>query len=166
MIKVANTDGSDALVLEDALKKRADLQKTYKKNKIKVNPLLLIQLPPSKLSQEEIQKKRIIELLDKKHDISVSNGKLAIYLSNEKTNLEKVEDNTNKVEVLIFKQAISIGWDCPRAQVLLLFRDWKSFTFSIQTIGRIMRMPEPLIGHYQDESLNQAYIYTNLAHFF
>tara|TARA_Y100000590_G_scaffold142465_1_gene163489 strand:- start:227 stop:2434 length:2208 start_codon:yes stop_codon:yes gene_type:complete len=161
-IKVANTDGSDALVLEDALKKRADLQKTYKKNKIKVNPLLLIQLPPSKLSQEEIQKKRIIELLDKKHDISVSNGKLAIYLSNEKTNLEKVEDNTNKVEVLIFKQAISIGWDCPRAQVLLLFRDWKSITFSIQTIGRIMRMPEPLIGHYQDESLNQAYIYTNL----
>jgi len=50
------------------------------------------------------------------------------------------------------------GWDCPRA----LFRDWHSFNFSIQTLGRIMRMPEPKIGHYKNESLNQAYIYTNI----
>ncbi|GAH95392.1 unnamed protein product, partial [marine sediment metagenome] len=38
---------------------------------------------------------------------------------------------------------IALGWDCPRAQILVLFRDWKSLTFSVQTIGRIMRMPEP-----------------------
>lgn len=161
-IEIANSDGSDGLVLQDALKKRADLIKKYKKNKINVNPLLLIQLPTSKSSQEELQKKRVVDLLDNKHNISVKNGKLAIYLSEEKVNLENIEKNDNKVDVLIFKQAISIGWDCPRAQILVLFRHWKSLTFSIQTVGRIMRMPEPDVGHYQEESLNQGYVFTNL----
>ena len=42
-------------------------------------------------------------------------------------NIEKPDDST---EVLIFKQAIALGWDCPRASILVLFRDWKSFKFS------------------------------------
>lgn len=33
------------------------------------------------------------------------------------------------------------GWDCPRAQVLVMFRDIKSEIFSTQTIGRILRVP-------------------------
>jgi len=64
---------------------------------------------------------------------------------------------------LIFKQAIALGWDCPRAQILVLFRDWKSLTFSVQTVGRIMRMPEPDTGHYPIEILNHGFVYTNLA---
>ena len=66
-------------------------------------------------------------------------------------------------QVLIFKHALALGWDCPRAHVLALFRDWKSLSFSIQTLGRIMRMPEPGIGHYDDEILNHAYVYTNIS---
>ena len=58
--------------------------------------------------------------------------------------------NENEVEVMILKQAIALGWDCPRAQILVLFRDWKSITFSIQTVGRIMRMPEIKKGHYKN----------------
>jgi type III restriction enzyme len=34
--------------------------------------------------------------------------------------------------------------------------------FSIQTVGRIMRMPEPDKGHYENEILNYGYVYTNL----
>jgi len=63
---------------------------------------------------------------------------------------------------LIFKQAIALGWDCPRAQILVLFREWSSPIFSIQTIGRIMRVPEPEVGYYKDDMLNYAYVYTNL----
>jgi hypothetical protein len=43
----------------------------------------------------------------------------------------------------------------------LLFREWHSPIFSIQTVGRIMRMPEPDKGHYKSESLNYSYVYTN-----
>src|SRR3989338_2894695 len=46
---------------------------------------------------------------------------------------------------------------------MALFREWHSPIFSIQTVGRIMRMPEPGRGkYYTDEVLNYAYIYKNI----
>jgi len=87
---------------------------------------------------------------------------LAIYLSEGKRNLENISKNGNEAEVLIFKQAIALGWDCPRAYILVLFREWHSANFSIQTVGRILRMPET--QHYaENEELNKGYVYTNIA---
>ena len=56
--------------------------------------------------------------------------------------------------------AIDTGWDCPRAQVLLKFREVNSIVFEIQTVGRILRMPEA--KHYSDEVLNKAYVFSNI----
>ena len=162
-IKSALENGTDALVLETAIKKRKELEKAYDDEEANVNPLLLIQLPDRKTQMEDQMKTDIIRILKDKHNITTENGKLAIYLSELKENLENIAKNTNETEVLIFKQAIALGWDCPRAQVLVLFRDWNSLTFSIQTVGRIMRMPEPDKGHYGNELLNHSYVYTNLA---
>ena len=78
-------------------------------------------------------------------------------------NLDNVEKNDNETEVLIFKQALALGWDCPRAHILVLFREMASPDFTIQTIGRIMRMPEPEKGHYDEDILNHAYAYTSLS---
>ncbi len=64
-------------------------------------------------------------------------------------------------EVLLFKQAIALGWDCPRASVLLIFRELQSMTFTTQTVGRILRMPEQRF--YRDDRLNYGYVYTNLS---
>ncbi len=110
-------------------------------------------------------KDRVIRILKDKYKISTENGSklLAIWLSGEHINKENVERNDNEVEVLIFKQAIALGWDCPRGQILTLFREWHSPIFSIQTVGRIMRMPEPDKGHYQNDTLNYGYVYTNLS---
>ncbi|MDE1941492.1 MAG: hypothetical protein KGI66_05200, partial [Patescibacteria group bacterium] len=66
----------------------------------------------------------------------------------------------NEIEFLIFKQAIDTGWDCPRAHILVKFRETHSIPFEIQTVGRILRMPEQM--HYKNEILNRGYIYTNL----
>ncbi|MCK5296764.1 MAG: hypothetical protein KAJ75_07715, partial [Alphaproteobacteria bacterium] len=68
--------------------------------------------------------------------------------------------NQSNVDFLIFKQAIDTGWDCPRASILVRFRETKSLPFEIQTIGRILRMPEA--KHYGNEALNKGYIFTNL----
>jgi type III restriction enzyme len=162
-LKTALADGTDIMVLEEALKKRAEIAKVYEEEKININPLLLVQLPDRKTQQEDRIKDEVVRYLKDKHGITTENGKLAIYLSEEKENLENIAKNDQETEVLIFKQAIALGWDCPRAQILVLFRDWKSLTFSVQTVGRIMRMPEPDIGHYSKEILNHGFVYTNLA---
>ena len=60
---------------------------------------------------------------------------------------------------MIFKVAPATGWDCPRAEILVMFREITSPTFHTQIIGRIKRMPEA--HHYEKEELNKAYIYTN-----
>jgi type III restriction enzyme len=155
--------GQDEFVLKQAMSKREELVNLYRNEGIAVNPLLLIQLPDKKATEDEILRQEIVKSLRDNYDITVDNGKLAIYLSEEKENLENIAKNSNETEVLIFKQAIALGWDCPRAQILVLFREHKSVAFSIQTIGRILRMPEPEIGHYQVEELNRAYVYTNIS---
>ena len=151
---------SDELVIEQGLKKREELARLLVKENTNVNPLLLIQLPDKK--KDFLDKKdEVVEILRKKK-ITEKNGKLAIWLSEEKTDtLPNIEKNNNEVEVLIFKQAIALGWDCPRASILAIFRESKSFTFTIQTIGRIMRMPE--LKYYNSPELNKGFVFTNLS---
>lgn len=156
--------GSEELVIDAAMKKREELAKEFKQEGVEVNPLVLIQLPDRKTSLEDRVRERVESILKSKHKVSTEKGnnKLAIWLSGEHINKEDVEKPDSEVEVLLFKQAIALGWDCPRAQILVLFREWHSPIFSIQTVGRIMRMPEPDKGHYESEILNYGYIYTNL----
>ncbi len=156
--------GSEELVIDAAMKKRQELIKEFQKEKVNVNPLVLIQLPDKKTSLEDRIRERVESILKNKYKISTEKGnnKLAIWLSGEHINKENVERQDSEVEVLLFKQAIALGWDCPRAQILVLFRQWHSPIFSIQTVGRIMRMPEPDKGHYGNEILNYGYVYTNL----
>jgi len=152
---------SDELIIQQALEKRKELLKFYKSENSDVNPLLLIQLPDNKKGLEN-KKNKIIKILEKEK-ITEKNGKLAIWLSEQKSEtLANVEKRNDDVEVLIFKQAIALGWDCPRASILTIFRESKSFQFTIQTIGRIMRMPE--WKHYQKErELNKGFIFTNIS---
>ncbi|MCJ7805044.1 DEAD/DEAH box helicase family protein [Patescibacteria group bacterium] len=154
---------ADEIVLKAGLNKRAQLQKQFESLKANVNPLLLIQLPDTRRGMTD-KKVEIIALL-KKFGYTTDNGKLAIYLSEKdsKVNLDNIEKPENEVEIMIFKQAIALGWDCPRAHILVLFRQWKEETlvFSLQTLGRIMRMPEQ--KHYPISSLNTAYLYTSLS---
>jgi type III restriction enzyme len=67
-----------------------------------------------------------------------------------------IDIKDSPVEVLIFKQAIATWRDCPRAKVLVMFREIKKVTFEIQTVWRILRMPER--KHYSDETLNRAVV--------
>jgi type III restriction enzyme len=152
---------ADEIVIEAGLKKRKELAKLYEAEGSSVNPLMLIQIPDTR--QGMIDKKDAVVQLLGKYGITTENGRLAIYLSDKdsKINLENIEKNENEVEVMIFKQAIAVGWDCPRAAILVLFREWKSIVFSIQTIGRIMRMPE--WHHYKNEELNLGYVFTSLS---
>lgn len=151
------------VLIELGLKKREELAQSYKKLGVKINPLLLIQLPNDTKTESVLDneiKDEVITILQSK-DITTQNHKLAVWLSDTKTNLEEIESPDNIVDVLLFKQAIALGWDCPRAAVLLIFREIQQETFTIQTVGRILRMPEQ--KHYSESVLNYGYVYTNLS---
>lgn len=53
---------------------------------------------------------------------------------------QRVQD-ANHVRVLLAMEAISTGWDCPRAEVLVSFRPRSDSTYIHQLLGRMMRTP-------------------------
>jgi type III restriction enzyme len=145
-----------------ALKKRKQLKAAYENIGVNINPLLLVQIPNRKVTDSTAPEDYIVGLLAE-HDITQSNGRLVIRISGEdiKELDERVKPNDSKVDVLIFKEAIALGWDCPRAAILFLQREWKQdrYVFNIQTLGRIMRMPEQ--KHYEDKlELNIGYVFS------
>ncbi len=53
---------------------------------------------------------------------------------------ERVEESSH-IRVLIAKDAISTGWDCPRAEVMVSFRPAVDQTHITQLLGRMVRTP-------------------------
>ena len=152
-------------LIRAALAKRNEIAKAYKALGVNINPLLLIQLPndtsESMTAEDTKIADHVKQYLKVIHNIDEQNGKLAIWLSNEKANLPNLEKDDNLAEVLLFKQAIALGWDCPRAAVLLIFRKLQSNIFTVQTVGRILRMPEQKF--YTNNLLNIGYVYTDIS---
>ena len=159
-----NGDNVHIHLLRKAFEKKVELQKLYDEELGAgvVNPLILIQLPSDStaLSDEDKSIREILEgILASDYQISSNNGRLAIWLSGEKDK-DGLEDLNGLQDVLIFKQAIAQGWDCPRASILVSYRNVRSEDFGIQTVGRILRMPHR--KHYTHDDLNHGYVYTNI----
>jgi type III restriction enzyme len=151
-------------LLRTAFNKKQELQGLYNEElgENVLNPLILIQLPSdnSALSDEDRSIREILEgLLNAEYGISTNNGRLAIWLSGERDK-DGLEEMNGFQDVLIFKQAIAQGWDCPRATILVNYRNINSPVFGIQTVGRILRMPHQ--RHYRHDDLNYGYVYSNI----
>jgi type III restriction enzyme len=143
----------DAL-LEYGLRKRSELQSRYSALGVGVNPLVIVQLADNDPQQRE----RVELTLDDDYGITYDNGLLASWLSDDHRNCEGIDEPDARPQVVLIKQAVATGWDCPRAQVLVKLRENMGETFQIQTIGRIRRMPQA--RHYGDDLLDNCYIYT------
>ncbi|WP_339631175.1 DEAD/DEAH box helicase family protein [uncultured Sneathiella sp.] len=46
-----------------------------------------------------------------------------------------------ELSVVLFKMALSTGWDCPRAEVMMSFRRAEDHTYIAQLLGRMVRTP-------------------------
>lgn len=150
----------DDILLELAYQKREELLEYYKKLNIDINPLVLIQLPnDDKAITETTNTNKQVIVTNYLKNKGISDDHIAVWLSDDKVNLEYVEKNNSSISFLLFKQAVATGWDCPRAGVLVMFREIKNPTFAIQTVGRILRMP--LGVHFGKPELNLGYLYTN-----
>lgn len=146
-------DNEHEYLLELALEKQKAIRKEYKNNNIGINPLIIIQVPSK--SEDLIQQ---IEKILKNKGYSYQNKTVAIWLADRKENIENISENDAEPMILIMKQAISTGWDCPRAKILVKLRDNMSEDFETQTIGRIRRMPQA--HHYENRLLDNCFLYT------
>ncbi len=148
-----NVNSQIAYLLDKALTKQREIHSKLLQIKVDINPLIIVQIPnKSEVLQDEVEK-----YLESK-GIAYENKQLAVWLSDKKENLKNIEKPNAKPIIVIIKQAVATGWDCPRAYILVKLRDNMGEVFEIQTIGRIRRMPEA--KHYENDLLDSCYLYT------
>jgi len=153
----------DHVLLQLGLDKRESLKDQFLSLGKKVNPLLLIQLPNDDselVSRGEKTKEQIVT--DYLQSKGIDESRIARWFDNH-PKPAFIEENDDAHDVLIFKLAAGTGWDCPRAQVLVMFRNIRVEQRYIQTVGRILRMPEPdktedYSGH---PDLRSGFLFTN-----
>ena len=146
-------DDYDCL-LDLADSKRKDIAARYKELGKAIRPLVLIQFPNGQPETIRAVEKKLESM-----GYTYDNGMVSIWMSEDKRDLpDNLTENDATPVFLLMKQAISTGWDCPRAKILVKLREGMSESFEIQTIGRIRRMPEA--KHYEDDLLDFCYVYT------
>lgn len=155
-IKIDETDDIDTealFLIQKADEKRKEIKGAYIEQGENVNPLVIIQFPD--------MSDRLIEYVEyhlEEMGYTYKNNLVSKWLSDEKINIENLTDDDYPSNFLIMKQAVSTGWDCPRAKILVKLRENMTETFEIQTLGRIRRMPKA--KHYGDDRLDFCFLYT------
>lgn len=63
-----------------------------------------------------------------------------------------------RIKVVFFKEALSTGWDCPRAETMMSFRHATDHTYIAQLLGRMVRTPMQMHINV-DDTLNDVHLY-------
>ncbi len=162
-LNVLTPQDHDTLLLDLAIEKRESIKRQWQRINQNVNPLVLIQLPndEKKIKDTDVKSKEEIVTQYLTTVKGIEKNKIAYWFDARKENMERIDDNDNPVEYMLFKQAAGTGWDCPRAHILVMYRDIKSCTFRTQTLGRILRMPVMDVDLSEYTDLRTGFLYTN-----
>lgn len=69
----------------------------------------------------------------------------------------RIADDRN-IRVVFFKENLSTGWDCPRAETMMSFKHANDATYIAQLLGRMVRTPMQM--HIQvDDVLNDVHLF-------
>lgn len=63
-----------------------------------------------------------------------------------------------RIKIVFFKETLSTGWDCPRAETMMSFRHATDYTYIAQLLGRMVRTPMQM-SIKVDETLNDVHLY-------
>lgn len=69
----------------------------------------------------------------------------------------KISDDM-KVKVVFFKENLSTGWDCPRAETMVSFKHAQDSTYIAQLLGRVIRTPIHA-RVLSDQTLNDVHLF-------
>ena len=120
---------------------------------INLMPLMLVQVATSEKDDDVARARENLKLLGFREEA------IACYTAKEPSDdlLAVALDETK--EVLIFKMAVALGFDAPRAFTLVSMRGAKDTDFGIQVVGRILRVHRRLQGREVPGLLRNGYVF-------
>ena len=168
------TKNNDMVLLEAATEEwdkkcRRWNQYCSEQKSARVDPVFVIQVcsgSGKRISDTNLED--VISKIEEKLGIQFSAGEVVHCFGSETTlninglviphvNASDIVDN-HKIKVVLFKEALSTGWDCPRAETMMSFRRAVDATYIAQLLGRMIRTP--LQSHIlRDDFLNDVKLY-------
>jgi len=139
--------------LTDAKAVHERIKLELQKADINLMPLMLVQVATSG-NDDDVARAR-----EKLVQLGFREDAIASYTAKEPSDdlLAVALDETK--EVLIFKMAVALGFDAPRAFTLVSMRGARDTDFGIQVVGRILRVHRRLQGREVPELLRNGYVF-------
>jgi hypothetical protein len=141
------------LTLRECAAMHRHIQDTLRTAGIALTPLMLVQVPDGVQAQKDARK-YLVDVL------GFADSAVRVHTAAEPDPdlIALASDPT--VEVLIFKMAVALGFDAPRAFTLAALRGARDKAFGVQVIGRIVRR-HALLQERDDlpELLSQGYVF-------
>lgn len=170
-----NTGNKDMAVLQAAADEWKDkwdhwYQYCYEQHDAYVNPILVIQVQNS--TGSNVSATDLDDCVQKVEDrcgikfqegeVVHTFGQTSSVLKINGLNVPYVEPSAiaedKRIRVVFFKESLSTGWDCPRAETMMSFRHATDATYIAQLLGRMIRTP--MQRHIQvDDTLNDVHLY-------
>ena len=164
---------ADLTLLGEAARHRAQMERMWAKYSEEtgdpvVHPILVLQMPadPTELQKESwvreiLQSDSLVNASQVVHALGDQTSHAFGQYQLEYVDPARIQKSEN-VRVVLFMDALTTGWDCPRAEVLVSLRGTADETVITQLVGRAVRTPlaKRVVG---DEELNSVRVY--LPHF-
>lgn len=170
-----NTGNKDMAVLQAAADEWKDkwdhwYQYCYEQHYAYVNPVFVIQVQnatASSISATDLDD--CVQKIEERTDIRFQEGEV-VHTFGDANNVIRINGlnvpyvapsaiaEDKRIRVVFFKESLSTGWDCPRAETMMSFRHAADATYIAQLLGRMIRTPMQM--HIQvDETLNDVHLY-------
>lgn len=144
-------------------------QYTYEQHYANVDPIFVVQVRQGtggKLSDTNLED--VLAKIEEKAGVHFKTGEV-VHCFGEGAQLEinglniphvKASDiaDDHRIKIVFFKEALSTGWDCPRAETMMSFAVRQDPTYIAQLLGRMVRTPLQMRVQ-RDEFLNDVKLY-------
>ena len=141
--------------LRDGVAAHREVKKRLADLKVPLVPLLLVQADSKEKSVEGLKAKLLA--------LGFADEQIAVHTAEEPDAAILALANDERREVLVFKMAVALGFDAPRAFTLVSMRASRDEDFGTQLLGRILRVHRLLHGRARAGTLpaplNYGYVF-------
>ena len=145
-------------------------QYCYEQHYAYVNPILIVQVlngSGKKLTDTDLDD--CLRKIEERTGVKFEPGQVVHTFGQTMANIQvngldvryeepsRIADDRN-IRVVFFKENLSTGWDCPRAETMMSFKHANDATYIAQLLGRMIRTPMQM--HIEvDDVLNDVHLY-------
>ena len=156
----------EGVALKDAVRAHRRIKALLAESGVSLVPLMLVQVDSGDDEAASRTEKSVQRVKERLLALGFTEDQIAVHTAREPDPSLLALANDERREVLVFKMAVALGFDAPRAFTLMSARATRDPDFGVQLVGRILRVHRRLQASSRDKKVppELRYGYVFLAH--